>query len=294
MKKIKLTVTYTTRIIFMLIFLSFIPLNAQTLRIEVSELLNNPSKYKLVDTRDTKKYRSGHIPNALNLPVTLTYKDKKIDGKIVQPSKMQKIVQKLGLSKHDTIVIYDDGTFFDSARVFWALEVYGFENVRLLNGGIEQWMQKNQSLTTIVPKIEMGNYIVSVNNNRIATKFSTQIATKSPNQTILDARGKKAYTGEISMAKRFGHIPSAYYIPATKNIDYSKKISHLQEKKDLRKIYFKINKNNKVIVYCAIGRIASLNYFVLRELGYDVSNYDASWKEWGNDFNLDIVNLSKK
>jgi thiosulfate/3-mercaptopyruvate sulfurtransferase len=29
-------------------------------------------------------------------------------------------------------------------------------------------------------------------------------------------------------------------------------------------------------------------YFVLRGLGYDVSVYDGSWYEWGNDLNLPL------
>ena len=43
----------------------------------------------------------------------------------------------------------------------------------------------------------------------------------------------------------------------------------------------------------AIG-FATTNYFALRELGFDVAAYDASWREWGNDYNLPITNPSDK
>ena len=57
---------------------------------------------------------------------------------------------------------------------------------------------------------------------------------------------------------------------------------------------FRTDKNKKIISYCDIGKISSSNYFALRQLGYEVANYDASWKEWGNDLELPITNISKK
>jgi len=273
--------------------LGFIQLNAQTLRIEANELLANPNGYKVIDARQKREYVIEHIENALNFPADLTYENKKTNGEIVQSDKMQKIVRELGLSLDDNIIIYDEGAFFNAARLFWTFEVYGFKNVKLLNSGIKQWKENGFLTTKNIPKVKKSKYIVSVNNNRIATKFTTQIATKNPNQVILDARDIKAYNGKVSMSKRFGHIPTAIHFSATKNIDYTKGVVKLQSKNNLKKLYLNIDKKSKVIVYCALGKIASLNYFALRELGFNVANYDASWKEWGNDFNLPIVNPSK-
>jgi len=43
-----------------------------------------------------------------------------------------------------------------------------------------------------------------------------------------------------------------------------------------------------VITYCNRGRRSSFTYFVLRYLGWDVSHYDGSWFDWGNDDDLPI------
>jgi len=279
--------------IIMILLMSVWQLNAQSLGVEIEQLLSSPNKYKVIDAREAKKYLTSHIDKALNFPADLTYEKKKIDGRIVQASKMQKIIRKLGLNIDDHIVIYDDGKFFDAARLFWAFEVYGFKNVKLLNAGMKQWKKHNLAISTLIPKVKSSNYIVSVNNNRIATKFTTQIATKNPNQTILDARSIKAYNGITSMSKRYGHIPTAIHLEASKNIDISQNVTKLKTSQSLKKLYLDINKNTQVIVYCALGKIASLNYFALRELDYNVANYDASWKEWGNDLRLPIVNPSK-
>lgn len=267
---------------------------AESLRVELNDLKENLSKYKIIDVRESDLYSLEHIPNALNMNVNLTYNNKSIDGRITQPMKMQDILQSLGLKIDDHIVIYDDGTIFDASRVFWALEVYGFKNVKLLNGGYEQWKQLGYPLTDKVITPKKSDYIATINNKRLATKFTTQIATKNPNQVIVDARKKEAYVGKVSAAKRFGHIPKAIHIPAIHNIDKSKQLALLKAPKELAKLYEGIDKSKKVVIYCAVGRIASTNYFALRELGYNVANYDASWKEWGNDFNLPIINKSKK
>ena len=263
-------------------------LEASSLRIEADKLQKSLNSYKILDTREENIYSQGHIQNAINFPVSLTYKNKTINGKLTDPLKMQKIIQSLGLKTDDKIDIYDDGSFFDASRLFWALEVYGFSNVKLLNAGYKQWHIKSFSTSTETPKIRKSNYIAIINNKRLATKFTTQIATKNPKHIIVDARGIDAYLGKKSAAKRYGHIPKAISIPATHNINYNKELSELKGDKALRELYKSINKDQKIIIYCAIGKIASTNYFAMRELGYDVSNYDASWREWGNDFALPI------
>ncbi len=279
--------------LLIILVLSLLSLQAQSLRVELEELHDNISKYKIIDVREADLYNLAHLPNALNFPVNLTYHDKSTNGKLIQPMKMQEELRKLGLDTDDKIVVYDDGTIFDASRVFWALEVYGFKNVKLLNGGYEQWEKLNYPLNSQDPTISSSNYIATIDNQRLATKFSTQIATKNPNQIIIDARERKAYLGKVSVAKRFGHIPKAIHIPAIHNLTKKEKLSALKPTKQLQHLYKDIKKDKKIVIYCAVGRIASTNYFALRELGYNVANYDASWKEWGNDFNLPIVNLSK-
>lgn len=282
--------------IFMLYItiIATVSLSASNLRIESNQLVKNIDKYKIIDVSEKNKFKLGHIKGALNFPINLTYEHKSINGKIVEPTKMQKLIRSLGLNIDDKIVIYDDETFFDSSRLFWTLEVYGFKDVLLLNSSYSQWKKDKLPISTkiIIPK--KSNYVATINNKRLATKFTTQIATRNPMQTIIDARDYRSYIGEKSSAKRYGHIPKAIHIPATHNISSNNQITRLKDLKDLKKVYKNVKKDKKIVIYCAIGRIASTNYFALRELGYNVANYDASWKEWGNDFNLPIINLSNK
>lgn len=276
------------------LFFSFLSLNAEDLRLQIDQLSKDISTYKIIDVRPTAEYQKGHIKNALTFPIALTYNDKSANGRLTEPNKMQETLRKQGLDVNDQVVIYDDGTFFDAARLFWGLEVYGFKHVKLLNGGFEEWSDLDLPVSKENTETKESAYIASVDNKKLATKFSTQIATKSPFIIIMDARKYNAYIGEESNAKRFGHIPEAISRPAIHNISSSNNFSKLKDIKELEELYKDIDKSKKIISYCDIGKISSSNYFSLRELGYDVANYDASWKEWGNDSELPIVTISKK
>lgn len=279
----------------LLILLTFsFSLYAQNLRVELDELSKDLSTYKIIDSRVNSEYLDGHIKSALSFPSSLTYEHESVDGKITEPTKMQNIIKDLGLNVDDKIVIYGDGTFFPASRLFWALEVYGFKNVKLLNASYLDWKDKDFAISKDIPKVEKSNYIVSLDNKKLATKFITQIATKSKSEIVVDARSYKSYLGEESVAKRFGHIPKAISLPASNNIKNDGFVSRLKDINELKEIYKDLDKDKKIVLYCSIGKIASTNYFALRELGYDVTNYDASWKEWGNDLNLPIIEPLKK
>jgi len=264
-------------------------MNAKSLRVEPNILHDNLTDYKILDTRPAEAYKKGHIKGALSFPVDLTYQGIEQNGKLINPKTMQKILRRLGLNSNLKIVIYDNGDFFDASRLFWSLEVYGFKDVKLLNTGYDNWNSLGYPISRKTPNIIPSDYISMIDNSKIATKFTTQIATKNPTQIIIDARATNAYEGKVSTAKRFGHIPKAQNYPASHNINYEDNSQKLQAISTLKDIYKNVDKSKKIVIYCAIGRISSTNYFALRELDYDVSNYDASWKEWGNDANLPII-----
>lgn len=267
-------------IVIGLLFSFCIFLNAQELRIEPQTLSKNLTSYKIIDVREKNEYLKIHIKSALNFPASLSFENTKLDGKVVNPNSIQKLLRNIGLDIDDNIVIYDGGNFFDAARVFWTFEVYGFKNVKLLNAGFQEWKNKNLPTSNKVPIVKKSQYIATINNNRLSTKFTTQIATKNPQQVIIDARNYESYVGETSVAKRYGHIPKAIHIPAIHNLNKEQKETKLKDTQSLKDLYKNITKDKKVVIYCAVGKVAATNYFALRELGYDVSNYDASWKEW--------------
>ena len=274
----------------MAIILSVQCVQADLLRVTPEWLKSKLSDKDLIiiDSRNREDYDQGHIAGAVNLPDSLTYQQKSTGGEIVEADVMQRILRERGIDYGKTIVVYDGGLLVDAARVFWALEVYGLKKVKLMNTGFGYWVQKNYPVTTDIPEIRQSNYIASVDHRRIASKFSTQLATVNPNQIVVDVRPPEAYHGEKSTAKRFGHIPTAVNIPIMHHFNIKDGVRELHDLEVLKNIYSHLPQTSKIVTYCEVGRASATVYLTLRELGYDVANYDASWREWGNDFNLPI------
>lgn len=95
---------------------------------DVTSLINSDEGV-LVDIRDSKEYESGHIANALNIPLA------KLDTRMVE------------LDKHrDKTVVLVDKQGQHSASAGRKLRVSGFE-VRRLQGGMGEW--RSQSLPVV-------------------------------------------------------------------------------------------------------------------------------------------------
>ena len=265
-------------------------ISASSLRVSAEELLALSAGEEIVilDVRNENDYEVGHIENAINFPVALTYYDKKVNGKIQKPQLMQKYLKERGIDSQSRIVIYDEGGLVSAARAFWALEVYGLTKVQILDRGYKYWRHKNLATSQSRPKIKSSQYIARINHRRLASKFATQLAINNKNKVVIDARSLPAYQGKVSVAKRFGHIPGAISVPFEENIIESSEFESLKPINELQDLYAGIPADKKVIIYCKIGLVSTTNYFALRELGYDVANYDASWREWGNDESLPI------
>jgi rhodanese-related sulfurtransferase len=88
--------------------------------------LMNHEKGVLVDVREPDEYRGGHIPNALNLPLSgLAGSLKQIDKHKARP------------------LIICCRTSQRSARAAVALRKQGFASVQVLAGGITAWQGEN-------------------------------------------------------------------------------------------------------------------------------------------------------
>ena len=74
---------------------------------------------RIVDVRDAEAYAAGHLPDAVNLPIsdiasTINDIPLEFDGDEVQAA-----LDRIGLTPEMTVVIYDNLGMMDSARLFW-------------------------------------------------------------------------------------------------------------------------------------------------------------------------------
>lgn len=256
----------------------------------LKENLNNPNLV-LVDLREKKEYDQGHIQGAVNMPglESLFAKD---DWKMPKLDFLKELFSNAGIDEKSLVVAYDNGDFFWAARLYWILEVLGHEQVALSKYAYGKNIKNNLPISTDTPKVVRKEFVPRVDNEQIETKLSTLMAIGK--KTIIDGRAKTHYEGKDSIAKRYGHIPTALNYACTNNFQVSEDGNYMKEFDELEKLYKDIPKKKEIVLYCQGGAESALNYIVLKKLGYKASIYDGSWKEWGNDVNVPIENPSKQ
>jgi thiosulfate/3-mercaptopyruvate sulfurtransferase len=261
--------------------------------VPVSWLKQNIDNKKVVilDIRPYEEYKKGHIKGAVNIPglENLFDKDTWMMPKL---NFLKELFSNAGIKKDSLVVAYDNGDFFWAARLYWILEVLGHHNVGILKYSYGNYVKNNLPISTQDTKVTKSEFIPRVNEQQIATKLSTLLAIGK--KTIIDGRSTEHYEGKKSIAKRFGHIPTAKNYACTNNYQVTNDGNKMKDFDQLKKLYKNIPKDQEIILYCDGGAEAALNYIVLTKLGYKASIYDGSWKEWGNDSSVPVENPSKK
>jgi thiosulfate/3-mercaptopyruvate sulfurtransferase len=209
----------------------------------------------------------------------------------------------LGISNDTTVVLYGDRNNWFSAYAYWYLKIYGHEDVRIVDGGRQKWVDEDRELTTDLPSREPASYTASERDASIRTFRDDVLSGLGDDaRALVDVRSPQEYSGDLIAppgyeqegAQRGGHIPTAKSIPWASAVRDNGTFKSAEE---LKRLYGDkgITPDKDVTAYCRIGERSAHTWFVLRELlGYaNVRNYDGSWTEWGNLVDVPIEKGSR-
>jgi thiosulfate/3-mercaptopyruvate sulfurtransferase len=244
-------------------------------------------------------YDSGHIPGAVNFVWHTDLVDR-VRRDIASREKLQQRLREAGVSDDSTIVLYGDTNNWFAAWGAWVLDVYGVQNVKLLDGGRKLWEAEDRPMSKDGADAEAGNITLSEANTDIRAFLGDVVqASNTGDHVIVDIRGPKEYRGEIiappglkETAVRAGHVTGAVNMPWSRAVAEDGRFKSPEE---LREIYAEagVDGSKPVITYCRIGERSSHTWFALSKLlGYEVKNYDGSWTEYGNSVGVPITNLA--
>ena len=246
----------------------------------------------VLDVRKEEAYKKGHIKGAINMPALKDFFTPK-ELRLPTLTYLKELFSHAGIDSDIKVIVYDNGKFYLAARAVWVLKVLGHKNESLLRYGYGAYIKNNLPISKKIPKRTRVEFIPRVNNKIIATKLDVLLAIQN-GVPLLDGRSKDMYMGKTSVAKRYGHIPTARLFSGTNNYKVTDKGNRLKSTKELKNVYKSLPKNKNIILYCQDGADAALDDLLMQNLGYKTSVYEGSWLEWGNDKNLPIVNPSKK
>jgi thiosulfate/3-mercaptopyruvate sulfurtransferase len=240
-------------------------------------------------------YEEGHIPGAIKLHWRDDLQDP-VERDLVEKDAFEQLMGRRGISNETTLVLYGDKNNWFAAYAYWYVKIYGHQDVRILDGGRQKWIDESRELTTDEPEVSPASYTARERDETIRARRDA-VREAIGRDALVDVRSPQEYSGELIAApgyeqegaQRAGHIPTAQSIPWAQAV---KDDGTFKSADDLRELYGAkgITPERPVTAYCRIGERSAHTWFVLRELlGYqDVRNYDGSWTEWGNLIDVPI------
>jgi thiosulfate/3-mercaptopyruvate sulfurtransferase len=234
-------------------------------------------------------YDEGHVPGAIKLHWREDLQDP-IERDLVEREAFEQLMGERGIANDTTLVLYGDKNNWFAAYAYWYLKIYGHEDVRILDGGRQKWIDEGRELATEQPQPAAKTYTARERDETIRA-YRDAVRDAIGRDALVDVRSPQEYSGELIAApgyeqegaQRAGHIPTAQSIPWAQAVRDDGTFKSADE---LRELYAGkgVTPDRAVTAYCRIGERSAHTWFVLRELlGYqDVRNYDGSWTEWGN------------
>jgi thiosulfate/3-mercaptopyruvate sulfurtransferase len=241
-------------------------------------------------------YADAHIPGAIGFDWQKDLQDQ-VKRDFLGPQEFGELFGSRGVSNDHTVVLYGDRNNWFAAYTYWYLKYYGHDNVKLMNGPREKWINEGKPTSKDVPSYSPEKFDAKGPDDAIRAMRDEIMKLIGTDTRLVDVRSPQEYSGElIAMAgyeqegaQRGGHIPGSANVPWAQAV---KEDGTFKSADELRELYEGkgVMNGNDIVAYCRIGERSAHTWFVLHELlGKDnVKNYDGSWTEWGNMVNVPV------
>ncbi|KZN25212.1 thiosulfate sulfurtransferase [Haladaptatus sp. R4] len=256
----------------------------------LDEFQSDDTDYRLVEVDvDTEAYDDAHAPGAVGFNWETQLQDQTTRD-ILEKDDFEDLLGSHGIDDDTTVVLYGDNSNWFAAYTYWQFKYYGHENVKLLDGGRDYWLENDYPTTDEVPSFPEVEYDARGPFEGIRAYRDDVEKAIDRGVPLVDVRSPEEYSGEIlappglqETAQRGGHVPGASNISWAATVNDDGTFKSADELSDLYESEGVTN-DQEVVAYCRIGERSSIAWFALSELlGYDnVVNYDGSWTEWGN------------
>src|SRR5262245_30550026 len=238
-------------------------------------------------------FEEAHIPGAGFLDLQGEFSDAGTRLRFMMPAaaELEAAFGRHGIGKGTRVVLYSIGSMMWATRFWWMLRSLGFEDAAVLDGGFDRWKAQARPVESGPAKgYPRATFAASPRPGFFLDKAGVAAALGERGTVMVNALGPQFHKGlEPSRYGRPGRIPGSVNVPAAGLIDAGTRtfiaLADAAGQFDAQGLA----KDKRVVCYCGGGISATLDLFMLYQLGYDqLALYDGSMGEWAKDRSLPI------
>jgi len=238
-------------------------------------------------------YDSAHVPGAVfaDIPGELSDPDSPFRLSLPSPERFARAIGRLGVGPGTRVVAYAQESPMWASRLWWLLRYFGFDDVRLLDGGSKAWREAGYELSSSPVTVEPAQFVARPRPELLATREDVLAVVGGEPACLVNALTPQAFKGLGPGAySRPGRIPGSVSVPAQHLLDPATWCFRPRDElaRELAGL-LETDSGVPVIAYCGAGISATVDIFALSLLGHDeVRLYDGSLTEWSADPQLPL------
>jgi thiosulfate/3-mercaptopyruvate sulfurtransferase len=240
-----------------------------------------------------RTFEEAHIPGADFLDLQGEFSDQSTRLRFMMPgtAQLEAAFGRHGIGKDTRVVLYSIGTMMWATRFWWMLRSLGFDGASVLDGGFDKWKAEGLPIESGPAKGYPQTQFKAVPRpGFFADKGAVAAAIGAPGTVIVNALGPQFHKGlEPSRYGRPGRVPGSVNVSAATLVDAKTKAFTTLADAAAKFEAQGVTKDRNVVCYCGGGISATIDLFLLHQLGYDnLTLYDGSMGEWAKDRSLPI------
>nr|WP_314071551.1 sulfurtransferase [uncultured Roseococcus sp.] len=236
-------------------------------------------------------YEAAHIPGSafLDLQGELSDTSSPFNFTMPSPEDLAARLAAKGIGSGHRVVLYAHKNMQWATRIWWMLRAIGFDEAAVLDGGFDKWQAEGRPTQSEIVHYPPATLVARPRPGLFVGKDEVKAAIGDGGTCTINALAPDLHSGENPRYGRPGRVPGSVNVPVGSLVDA--KSMTLRSPEEVAGTFAAVgaDRSKRIILYCGGGIAATLDAFLLHQLGYsDITVYDASMNEWAKDETLPI------